>query len=230
MVAPEAYTGGNRYDSLMRSITTFLICLLGAMTAFAQTPETGTLLVATDELGDPGFTETVVLLLHYGPDGVLGVAINRPTWINSSEAFPEMPFLENYEGRVFFGGPAAPANLVTLIKIPDIGDLDLEPIVDDVYLSADAQFFAQSDFSIGNDQTLRVYVGHTTWDTGQLEREIAAGNWQVVPASAEIIFANDPLELWDRLRAPAGELMVRRSAGEHGPSELVSGLQHAPER
>jgi putative transcriptional regulator len=227
---PEARNGGNRYDPLMKSIATVLLCLIGATTAFAQAPETGALLVATDDLRDPAFKNTVVLLLHYGPDGALGVAINRPTWIESSEAFPDMPVLDSYEGRVFFGGPAAPANLVTLIRIPDIGDLDLEPIVDDVYLSADPQFFEQLDVSIGSDETLRVYAGHATWDTGQLEREIEAGIWRVAPASSEIIFANDPLELWERLRAPAGELMVYQSAGKHRRSQLVVGVLHSPKR
>ena len=42
-------------------------------------PETGRLLVATTDLVDPNFAQSVVLLLDHDEDGTLGVILNRPT-------------------------------------------------------------------------------------------------------------------------------------------------------
>lgn len=196
---------------MMKSTTALLLILLNASAAVAQSPATGALLVATDELRDPRFSETVILLLHYGPDGALGVAVNRPTWVEAADAFSDMPFLDEYTGNVYMGGPLAPANLVTLMRISDIGDNELEPIVDDIYVSADPELLAELLSTAGTEQTLRVYAGHAGWDAGQLDQEIAAGSWQVLPASAELVFTNDPLELWIELRAPQSELMVYRA-------------------
>ena len=196
---------------MMKSTAALLLILLTASAAAAQSPATGALLVATDELRDPRFSETVILLLHYGTDGALGVAVNRPTWIEAADAFSDMPFLDEYTGNVYMGGPLAPANLVTLMRLSDIGDNELEPIVDDIYVSADPILLNELLGTAGTEQTLRVYAGHAGWDAGQLDREIAAGSWQVLPASAEFVFTDDPLELWVELRAPQSELMVYRA-------------------
>jgi putative transcriptional regulator len=195
---------------MMRTIAALLLALLGVGPVFALAPATGTLLVATDELRDPRFSETVILLLHYGPDGAVGVAINRPTWVEAAEAFPDMPFLEEYTGHIYFGGPVAPANLVTLVRIPDIGELDFKPIVDDVYVGADPDFLNQAVAVANTEQALRVYAGYASWGGGQLDREIAAGSWRVITASADVVFDSEPLELWVELHAPETELTVSR--------------------
>jgi putative transcriptional regulator len=222
---------------MMRLIVASLLILSGANAALAQSPATGMLLVATDELRDPRFSETVILLLHYGPDGALGVAINRPTWVDAAETFPDMPFLDDYTGRIYFGGPVAPANLVTLVRIPENDDFDLEPIIDDVYFSADPDFLNETVDSAYTEQALRAYAGHAGWEGGQLEREIAAGDWQVVPAGAEFIFSNEPLALWALLHAPQAELMVYwpgrspedRGALKSGVAGLAVRLLHQPQ-
>lgn len=218
----KAPTHGSRYDGMMRSITALLLVLLSISPVFALAPATGTLLVATEELRDPRFSETVILLLHYGPDGAIGVAINRPTWVEAADAFPGMPFLDDYTGHVYFGGPVAPANLVTLVRLPDIGELQFEPIVDDVYLGADPDFLNQVVDAANPEQALHLYAGHASWEGGQLEREIAAGSWRVVPASAELVFATEPLDLWVELHAPLAELTVYRPLTGFRPEFVVT--------
>ena len=36
-------------------------------------------LIATPALRDPNFRQTVILLCEHGPEGALGVVLNRPT-------------------------------------------------------------------------------------------------------------------------------------------------------
>ena len=206
----------------MRSISALLLLLLSVSPAFAQAPATGTLLVATEELRDPRFSETVILLLHYGTDGAIGVAINRPTWVEAAEAFPGMPFLDDFTGQVYYGGPVAPSNLVTLIRLSDIGELQFEPIVDDVYLGADPDILSEAVIAANPERELHVYAGHASWEGGQLDREIAAGSWRVIPASAEHVFASEPLDLWVELHAPQAELTVHRPLSGLRPEFVVT--------
>ena len=194
----------------MRTIAALLLALLSVGPVFALAPATGTLLVATDELRDPRFSETVILLLHYGPDGAVGVAINRPTWVEAAVAFPGNPFLDDYTGRIYFGGPVAPASLVTLVRISDIGELQLEPILDDVYFGSDPNQLGPT-IVVNTEQELHLYAGHASWEGGQLEREITAGSWRVVAATAEHVFTSEPLDLWVELYAPQVEMTVYRS-------------------
>jgi len=193
---------------MMKSTAALLLILLNASAAVAQSPATGALLVATDELRDPRFSETVILLLHYGTDGALGVAVNRPTWVEAADAFSDMPFLDEYTGNVYMGGPLAPANLVTLIRLSDIGDHELEPIVDDIYVSADPILLNELLGTAGTEQTLRVYAGHAGWDAGQLDREIAASrnSWSIVQMTVR-----DSRRLNSGRGEPCSSLTIRTS-------------------
>ena len=42
-------------------------------------------------------------------------------------------------------------------------------------------------------------IGYAGWAPGQLDRELEIGSWHVLPASADIVFAEDPGPIWDRL-------------------------------
>ena len=45
-----------------------------------------------------------------------------------------------------------------------------------------------------------MFRGYSGWGPGQLEQEIAADAWAVVPASAELVFDVPPEEFWSQLR------------------------------
>ena len=46
--------------------------------AQARSSLAGQLLVAAPGMGDPGFERTVILIVEQGPDGTLGIVINKP--------------------------------------------------------------------------------------------------------------------------------------------------------
>ena len=204
----------------MKLVYALFVATLGANPLLAQGPEKGMLLVATPEIRDSRFSETVILLLHYESEGALGVAINRPTWVDPSAAFPEMDFLQDYRGNIFVGGPVARANLLLLAKGPDIDISDTEPIFEDIYFSADSGFLRDVAATADTDQGLRLYAGHASWEAGQLDREISAGHWLVIPARSDIVFAEDPLEIWQQVSALESEMTVRLPVRESAVASL----------
>ena len=54
---------------------------------------------------------------------------------------------------------------------------------------------------------VRIFAGYAGWGAGQLEGEIAGGDWYVVPALPPDAFRADPTDLWrDVMRRQPGEL------------------------
>ena len=57
----------------------------------------------------------------------------------------------------------------------------------------------------GAEAELHAYAGYAGWAPGQLEAEIARGDWIVTPADAESVFDAPPGEVWrDLMRRNAG--------------------------
>src|SRR5947208_5720520 len=75
----------------------------------------GKILVASRDLSDPNFAETVVLLVHYDEEGVLGLILNRRTEVPISRLFREL----RAKGRtdpVYAGGPVRKTAVLALLR------------------------------------------------------------------------------------------------------------------
>jgi len=199
-----------------------LLMILGSAPAFSQLPARGMLLIATAEMRDPRFSETVILLLHHQPEGVLGVAINRPTWVIPSTVFPNMRFMENYSENIFVGGPMARTNVLALIDDPETNLPEAEPVFDNIYLSTDPEFLQNIIETAYTDRQLRLYAGHASWEVSQLDQEIAIGQWKVVPATADLIFSQKPLKLWSQLLTDESTISVSLTMEERILASLRS--------
>lgn len=188
----------------------FLVGAALSLPALAQQPRVGqgSLLVATDEIGDVSWTQTVVLVLHHGPNGTLGVAINRPTEVEPQELVPDLGDVSELDLRVFRGGPVQPTQLMYLVRNPPIGLLrDAPRILENVFASGNLAALPQI-VEAGGAETLRLYAGHVEWAPGQLDLELADKRWTVTQGSAERVFSPNPTLLWQRLRNAGDELLV----------------------
>jgi putative transcriptional regulator len=186
--------------------------------------ERGALLVASERLPDPRFSETVLLLLHYDTDGAIGIAINRPTWVSAAQLFPGLPYMQRYRGRIFHGGPLAQANVLVLSRGAESSEPQAEPLLEDVYVSTDLEYLEER-VDATTDEVVRFYAGHASWGPGQLDEEIAAGSWRVVSASAERIFSEQPLALWSLLAVSGAEMSARTSPGADTPSRAAAEVE-----
>lgn len=168
-----------------------------AVSAGAQTLETGALLVSSPALADPNFSQSVVLVLRHDDNGTIGVVVNRVTSLEPTEVFGELDgLLERYEGRLYRGGPVAPTQLLFLVHGLAAAVVDGPAIVDNIFVSGNPQLLPDMAALAENEQGLRLYAGHAEWGPGQLAAEIEIGSWLVVPGSAELVFHPDPRRLW----------------------------------
>jgi putative transcriptional regulator len=169
-------------------------------------PAAGKLLVAAPRLQDPNFARSVVLLVAYdGVRGAMGVIVNQPTPIELARVLPAPGALAGRGDRVWRGGPVLPSSLLTLIRTKE--ELaDTETVFDDVRMLLSREAFERVLESRVPAERLRAFAGHAGWAPGQLEAEIARGDWTVVPATAATVFSETPEETWPRLQ--------RRSEGQ----------------
>ena len=180
---------------MLRTVCLVLLAVLATSAAWAQTPAAGVLLVARPELEDPNFAASVLLLVYHDTNGSLGIFLNRPTNLPPSRVFPDIAALADYADTVFLGGPLEPSRVLMLLRDPPPGTADGDPVVDDVYIAADPAVLERYGTRLDADR-VRLYAGHAAWGPGQLQGEIDAGDWSLVPGRADLVFTAEPLELW----------------------------------
>src|ERR1044072_2135564 len=91
---PRMRTGCRPFCSL--AFLLFLVVPAAAQSIRPKDIATGKLLVASRDLGDPNFSQTVVLLVHMDDDGVVGLILNRRTNVPVTRALEN---LKSAKGR-----------------------------------------------------------------------------------------------------------------------------------
>lgn len=197
--------------SWFRCIAAVLICAAPAPVPAAGFGDDGSvLLVAAEEMQDPRFRQTVVLVTRHGRRGApIGVVFNRAFDVTLDRLFPH---LEKAAGhRLHYGGPVDAGRIVFLVR-GEAAPSGAIAIDDKLYLASDARSLLRLLDAPTTPAQLRVFSGFASWAPDQLESEIERGNWHVLPIDAEALFSA-PLEaLWPALLSRATQVMVRAPA------------------
>ena len=172
----------------------------------------GKFLVASRQLIDPNFTETVVLLVEYDRSGVMGLVLNRPTEMRLSTVLPDMEGLQDLPDTVYVGGPVAKSQMLLLIRSGSKPE-DARLILDDIYVSSSRALLRKMIDDRNPGQTFRLYAGHAGWAPGQLDQEVARGGWHVLQADGATVFEKTPSEIWPELIQRSSALWVRLKLG-----------------
>lgn len=158
----------------------------------------GKLLVASRGLADPNFVRTVVLLVHYDADAVVGLILNRRTDFPLSRVLEEFKPAKDRSDPVYLGGPVEVPKVFALLQSPAKVE-GAEHVFDGVYLIPTKSLFEQTLLARPDPNVLRVYLGYAGWNDTQLRREVELGAWFVFPADAKTVFDLDPDSLWSRM-------------------------------
>ncbi|HET6514138.1 MAG TPA: YqgE/AlgH family protein [Thermodesulfovibrionales bacterium] len=161
----------------------------------------GKFLVASRQISDPRFMETVLLLIQHDSYGTAGLIINRPTEMRLSDIFPDMKGLPGKNQFTYIGGPVAMNQIQLLIHFHGKPQ-ESQWVFGDVYVSSSKTVLEHLMKKPDAQTKFRAYVGYAGWTSGQLERELARGDWRVMEADADTIFDKAPAEIWpDLIRA-----------------------------
>lgn len=159
----------------------------------------GQLLVATPEMNDPRFRQTVILMVQHDAKGALGIVINRP--------MKEMPIKQLLDAlhldsrgsagsvRLFAGGPVQ-TQVGFIIHSAEYRRAETLDIDGRVAMTRDPEVLRDIGRHRGPRQSL-IAFGYAGWGPGQLEGELAIGGWFTVPEEPDLVFDTDREKLWD---------------------------------
>ena len=215
MLLSSDYLSAPRFTGTRRAIASFL--LGGLLTVLQAVPVLGStefvpslvvkgvLLVASPSLDDPNFRQAVVLVVEHGPEGTVGLILNRSTNVLLSKALPDIPVLKGTSYHLFAGGPVEPTRFLLLFRLKE-PPADARSVFDGVYLGRTPKVLERIITQAKPTETFRAFAGFAAWAPRQLEAEMLLGAWAILPADSFSIFDQDPAKLWQdcisRLQRP----------------------------
>ena len=205
--------GASRYAGLamrrgllhdvIQALCAFLLLFGASWPASADEakPLTTILILARSELPDSNFKDSVVVVMNNIAPAPVGLIVNRPTRILVSRLFPDLERVAQLDDKVYFGGPVEIGSVSFLFRA-DTAPENATKVLDGLYISTNEELLRKL---LGRDKPtegLRIFIGHSGWAPGQLEAEIARGDWTLAPAEADAIFDRKSEHPWPERQTP----------------------------
>ena len=178
--------------------------LFGAAPTTVDTPQgqflTGQFLVATPEMGDPRFRETVILMVRHSKDGAMGLVINRPAGEQKMSRILQ-DLGDSGEGAtgsvpLYIGGPVQP-ELGFILHSTDYRRAGIIDVNGTVAVTATKEIIR--DIAAGNGpKRFMLIFGYAGWGPGQLESELKRNSWYTTPFDLSLVFDLDRDRVWER--------------------------------
>ncbi|MFB0515444.1 MAG: YqgE/AlgH family protein [Candidatus Neomarinimicrobiota bacterium] len=148
-------------------------------------------LISMPHLMDSFFEKTVIYVCDHDAQGSMGLVVNKPLPTAKTAAILQALGLGSKKGasaikQIYYGGPVQP-NVGLVLHTPDYAIAGTLPISGEVSLTTNSDIMRDIETGKGPER-YRFTMGYAGWGPEQLEREIANGDWLVIPASREFIF------------------------------------------
>jgi len=151
------------------------------------------LIVATDELKDSRFKNTVIIMLDHDANGALGVVINKSLGRFSvdslikklNDKIIEEEQLYNFEIPIFWGGPLD-SDKIFILHSKDYKNKKTKEY-NTISISNDRKTLVDIAEKKGPKNYL-IINGLSAWTVGQLDGEIERGHWNLSEIREDIIF------------------------------------------
>ena len=165
----------------------------------------GQLLVAMPQMMDPRFARSVVYLCAHSEDeGAMGLVVNKLlAKLSMDELFTHLHLEPSAIGRarpVHFGGPVEPGRGFVL-HTADYREEATLMVGDQFAITATLDILRAIGKGGGPRRSL-LALGYAGWAPGQLEAEIARGDWTLERAQSDAIFNGKSEYPWPAPQSP----------------------------
>lgn len=174
----------------------------------------GHFLVATPDMSDERFAETVIYIVAHGEDGAMGLVINQPLAgmtladvledidLDAPEDGPEIP--EHISRReVLKGGPVDSGRGFVLHSPDYFRDGNSYAVDEDVCLTATLDILKALARGEGPKHSI-LALGYCGWEAGQLENELRRNGWLTLERSDSLLFDLPPERKYDAALSAIG--------------------------
>lgn len=167
------------------------------------------LLLATPQVLDPFFRQSVVLLLQHSEEGSLGFIINRTTGIRVAEILDglEIRWQGDEAEAAFFGGPVQPRLGTVLFhrSADDRISVDRETVTELLPgLLMTQHVGSLAALAAEPPGFFRFVLGYAGWGGGQLVDEISRNDWLIAPPTDDLLFGTRPETIWESAMTAVG--------------------------
>jgi putative transcriptional regulator len=173
-----------------------------SLTTHAKASEflTGRLLVASSEMEDPRFAQSVIYMVKHDSEGALGLIINQPIAKGSIKDLLKSFGVEDEHASgdivLHFGGPVS-RFAGFILHSDDVTLAGSTQVTDGIAMTSDAKLIQTIAQNQGPQHYL-VMLGYAGWARGQLESELLTGAWHAIAADKTLIFSGDAANKWRR--------------------------------
>jgi putative transcriptional regulator len=171
------------------------------------------LLIASPRLDDATFAQTVVLVIDQNDEESSGLVLNRPLRLTVEQIWEEIGESPCESQQIVHAGGPLGGPLTALHTHEQFGDLRVAP---GVFLAVERD--SLDAVVRQQEEPFRLFAGIADWEAGELEAEIAQGDWLLLPASKVLLFA-PPEDLWRRALSEYGRSFSRSIGVRHVPHE-----------
>ncbi|MBM2804538.1 MAG: uncharacterized protein HW419_2431 [Deltaproteobacteria bacterium] len=159
---------------------------------------TGQLLVATAEMKDPRFFESIIYMVKHDATGAMGLVINKPMAKGPIEDLLKGFGLEGKNSQreivIHYGGPVG-TDQGFLLHSDDTLLENSTKVAGGIAMTADAKMIEALAGGEGPRQSLFM-LGYAGWAPRQLEAELKMNSWIVIPGDKALIFGNNADKKW----------------------------------
>jgi len=170
----------------------------------------GSLLIAAPGIQDPVFARSVCIVVEHSTEQTIGIMLNRRLSVDSGTLLEQLldgaSSADSTISYVNFGGPQNGP----VLAIHDNQQLAEGGNSQGVYLSAQSDTLKK--LAQTTPEHCRLFVGHAVWQVSQLETEIINGDWHILPAVPELVFA-DEHTMWARGIQVVGNGIIQAATG-----------------
>lgn len=183
---------------------------------------------------DERFARGVVLINQHDDTGASGLLLNHPLVDEDEHPTQMTAEIKDLAGNVVFhvtedlldGGPVNDESIFSLHECEDVGT-EQSRIADGLYMETEPEIFQKLLENEDRKARRRFYLGSSQWAAGQLESEIRAGAWLLVPYDRRFLFGlragenTSPEEVWKRVMRSGGVdplTLMGQGSSDAGPN------------
>ncbi len=171
----------------------------------------GKVLLASTQLVDPHFSQTVVLLIEHDDQGAFGVILNRLTNRTLRDIWEHLG--DDKDQPINLGGPVR-GPLLALHSQASLAEAEILP---GIYLAAHREHLDQ--LVRFEERHIRLFSGYAGWGAGQLEQELSQGGWVLAPAEKAYVF-HPARDLWQQVgKAVTNRVFASGARIKHIPDD-----------
>ena len=168
----------------------------------------GKFLIASPNMNDYRFKNTIIYILSDNEEGSMGIIINKPALnIKLDKIFhdiePTMNIGNGSTPNIFYGGPVA-SDRGFIIHTNDYkASKKIDLLKNDLVLSSNKKIL--QDILIGNGPSKSIFtIGYSGWDSYQLVSEIKSNSWIEAELDIDLLFSANNESKWELAMSKVG--------------------------